>query len=238
MEYLEDLKRLNEKHARTYAKIKDAEKEYTSKNKENYLRLKSWYERENIEINLIKNNIYLSILKIYNEKVRTIIIEKYKNKNIGDKRKEEINKIFEDALEEENIYSYIHFSLSGYDWYFGTFYVSLYMNKEEKENYNRIYYFDFNVDNFEDDLKVSYNADKHDFIEDTEEIAYRLFNKKLAIIDTLNQYIKNSKNFIDEYDKFIEKYNFNASDLSIKCNFYNILNEYDYIDFAENRSLL
>ena len=128
MEFLNKLKVARTEKYEIEKKVRELAKSYYS-NKDEYKEMLQKQKIKEIECGILENNIYATIINIYNDKVRPIILQKYANKNIGDKRKEEINKIFEDILKEENIASYIHLSLGNFDWSFGDFYVTIYENR-------------------------------------------------------------------------------------------------------------
>lgn len=165
-----------------------------------------------IEVNILKNNLVVEVhnelMKIYKE-----VYKKYENKNIGEKRKDEIQNTLRKAInhiinDENEIY---------YNRFFLYFYV-IYKRDEikcfeisiDKIHYNFTYYLE------DDEIKSYYNIELPQYIENIEGEATRLLNlyneaitKKQDIEKMLDELKNNiSSNFIKNlYNDDISKLN-------------------------------
>lgn len=153
-----------------------------------------------ITSNILKNNLYVlvhnELMKIYKE-----VYKKYESKNIGDKRKQEIEEIFKKQI--ENIFNYTD------EPYYNRFYLYFQTTTEWRSDkrYFKIsidklkYDFEFSIEN--EEVKSKYNITIPTYVENVEEEAERLYNiynytlkKKEEIekqIDGLKSYL--SSNF-------------------------------------------
>lgn len=229
MDFLNKLKVARTEKYEISKKVSELTKSYYSNKYKEMLQKQKIKE---IECGILENNIYATIINIYNNKVRPIILQKYANKNIGEKRKEEINKIFEDILKEENIASYIHLSLGDYNWSFGDFYVTIYENQKDKEEYKDLYRFNFALDTIENELVPIYvNMEKLKIIDDADYDAVDLFNAKLEYTRTIKKHLDSIEEEKESYNRYIEDYNYNAliNYLDLKCTIYNALGDIDYL---------
>lgn len=146
--------------------------------------------------NIIKNNLFLEVhnklLEIYKE-----VFQKYENKNIGEKRKEEIRGIFKNQLkdvinfEEKEYYSRF--------WLSFTFEIKYCNDKVFTISIEKIKYdFSYYVDN-KGDLKALYNYEFPKYIENVEEEAKRLVSLYNEAIEKQEKYKKE----LDEYSNYI-----------------------------------
>lgn len=92
-------------------------------------------EIESIQKNILYNNIIYLFYKNYHNIIMDIL-EKYKNKNIGEKTKEKIQEEIKEKLEKDNIYVTVTFSFGSYSDDIYKLYFTIYRTKEEKEKYS------------------------------------------------------------------------------------------------------
>lgn len=123
--------------------------------------------------NILKNNLYAlvhhELMKIYKE-----VYKKYESKNIGDKRKKEIEEIFRKQI--EHIFNYID------EPYYCRFYLYFKITtdwKSDKRYFlitidNLKYDFEFSIE--DDEVKSKYNIEIPAYYENVEEEAERLYN--------------------------------------------------------------
>lgn len=195
---------LKEKHFNDYSNYRDyMEKLTTIDNKLQY---------EDIKYNIVKNNLYLDahnkLMQVYKS-----IYTKYENKNIGDKRKEEIRELLNKQLEEvfaytENepywnrflLYFHIETDFTGQKRYFN---ITI-----DKLKYDFTYY----VEN--EEIKTKYNyVEKMQYIDNIEEEAKRLqklYNETLTKKEEIEKELENIKKEIS--DNF--KKNLHTEDIS------------------------
>lgn len=218
MKNYEKLKEINKK----LTELKD-EKQKTKENYYNNIITQSEYYKNyedfeknqrllEIELNIIKNNLVVEVhnelMKIYKEAYK-----KYENKNIGDKRREEIQNKFrevvKDIIQDEDEAPYNRFYL-----YFNVVYKSsiekCFEISIEKIHYNFTYYLE------NDNIKSYYNIVIPNYIENVEQEATRLLNiyneaitKKEGIEKMLDELKSNiSSNFTKNlYNDEISKLN-------------------------------
>lgn len=127
----------------------------------------------NITINVLKNNLYVlvhnELMKIYKE-----VYKKYESKNIGDKRKQEIQEIFKKQI--ENIFNYTD------EPYYNRFYLYFQITTEWRSDKRHFkisidelkYDFEFSIE--DEEVKSTYNITIPTYVENVEEEAERLYN--------------------------------------------------------------
>ena len=222
----------NQKLAKIYEDRKTAHDNYFNDKLTNKEYSEKVHEQEQkeafllIKQGLIYNNYYNEILKIYNETIKPYILKKYANKNIGDKRKEEINKFFEQELEKNNIFAYVHFGFSSLSYEFGEFYISLYGTKENKGKYLDFYHFEFSVETWENGLNISHQQEHNNTpLEQLDNTAKILFNKKVETVKKIEELIKQLKEIKEQYNNETAPNDYNATIniLDINLNTYDIL---------------
>ena len=85
-----------------------------------------------IEDNLIYNNIIYLFKENYHNKIMNIM-EKYQNKNIGEKTKEKIQEEITELLKNDNIYASVYFSFGSYSSDIYNLNFTIYRTEEEKK---------------------------------------------------------------------------------------------------------
>lgn len=219
MKNYEKLKEINKKLIKLRDEKEDVKKSYY----DNVITQKEYYKKYEdyeinkrlleIEENIVKNNLYVEVhtelMKIYKE-----VFKKYENKNIGEKRKEEIQNTLREAIKniidyDDNIPSYNRFYL-----YFNVNYkkdeLKCFTITIDKIHYDFTYYLE------DDEVKSYYNVEIPKYVENVEEEAKRLLKiyddtkyKKEEIEKVLDELKSNlSKNFIKNlYNDEISKLN-------------------------------
>lgn len=158
-----------------------------------------------IQKGILKNNIFKKILDIYNEEIKPYLIEKYSNKNIGEKREQEISKYIEERLKKENISSYIHFRTNKDEFCSykgGTINGTIYKDEEAKAQYYTGYGFEIVFDTWQNGLKnLYYNDVKETPIDEIEERAKILLNNKIEAVKKIEEKQKEIEDIIEQYNK-------------------------------------
>lgn len=158
-----------------------------------------------IQKGILKNNIFKKILDIYNEEIKPYIIEKYNNKNIGEKREKEISQHFEERLKKESVSSYIHFKLNrdAYCTYKGgAISGTIYKDEEAKAQYYTGFGFEIVFDTWQNGLNNLYYNDLQETpIDEIEEKAKILLNNKIEAVRRIKEKQQEIENIIEQYNK-------------------------------------
>jgi len=179
MKDYEKLKLTNEKERKLIAEREAIKDQYYDKNitsdefKEKISEIDKRIKITQITSNILKNNLYVvvhnELMKIYKE-----VYKKYESKNIGDKRKKEIEEIFKKQI--ESIFNYT--DEPSYNRFYLYFQPTSEWNSDKR--YFRIsidklkYDFEFSIEN--DEVKSKYNITIPTYVENVEEEAKRLYN--------------------------------------------------------------
>lgn len=196
---------------------------------------------EKIEIESIKKNIfYNNIIYLFYKKYHNIImgiLEKYNNKNIGEKTKEKIQEEIKSELEKDNLYINITFSFGSYSDDIYQLYFTIYKNKEEKEkySYNNInftlslhkYYHEedqkkynnyFIYRNEKDYINIINNNMlwdnnlQYNYIEDPKKEAKNILKQCKKNIKSVNELIEKAKKTRENNNQLLNKYKLKEKD--------------------------
>jgi len=236
--------------------IKDRPEEEKQKEIENYNKqeeerrkkienINNKIEIESIQKNIIYNNIIYLFYKNYHNIIMEIL-EKYKNKNIGEKTKEKIQNEIKEELKKDGIFSSVYFTFGSYsnDIYKVNF--TIYETEKDALNYSyKRIEFDFNLCKYyheKDQLKYNnyftyrnektgsiivhnnmlWEKDNYNFIEDPKKEAKNILKKCKKNIEKVNLLIEKAKETRKE-----------NSDL---LNIYKIAS-FEFIDIKYNQTL-
>ena len=219
MRNIEKLEEINYTLKRLYEEKEEEKRRYYNDEitKKEYYKIYEDFEKNQryleIEANIIKNNLFLEVhntlLQIYKD-----IYKKYENKNIGEKRKEEIQNTLRKATENiinynENIPCYnrifLYFNVNYKNYNLKCFTITI-----DEIHYDFTYYLEG------EEVKSYYNIEIPNYVENVEEEATRLLKiyedtqiKKQEIKKVLNELKDNiTKNFIKNlYSDEISKLN-------------------------------
>lgn len=183
--------------------------------------LEKAYNIEKIQKNLIYNNMGVIFYENYNNKIIDIL-KKYENKNIGDKTKEKIQEEIKDMLKQDfnfEIYVYlyinkeysklgslsINFKKKCYknDWSSDIFKIDYEFwqdtyNCYEPDKELKKYYYIQVVHNYNDSKRIVYKKENEikqdmEYIENTKEIATKIFNHSVKAKKEIENYTNKMK---------------------------------------------
>ena len=189
-----------------------------------------------IEKNIVYNNVIYLFYKNYHDKIMDIL-EKYKNKNIGEKTKEKIENEIEKEIEKNNIFVNVTFSFGKYSNDIYEIYFTIYRNKEEKEKYSYFNInFTFSLHNYYDEKdnekynnyfiyrnekdyiniinnnKIWENNTQYNYIEDTKKEARNILKQCKKNQKIVNDLIEKARKTREENNNFLNVYKISEKD--------------------------
>lgn len=133
--YFDLLKEIKEKPEEEREK---AIEQYNREREEREERLKTINNKIDI-LTIEKNLIYNNIIYLFYKNYHNIIIEimeKYKDKNIGEKTKEKIQEEIKEEIKKDNIFMNVYFSFGQYSSDIYNLNFTIYKTEEEQKNYS------------------------------------------------------------------------------------------------------
>lgn len=191
---------------------------------------------ETIEKNLIYNNIIYLFYKNYHDKINNIM-EKYKNKNIGEKTKIKIQEEIQEELKKDNIFTNVYFSFGqfssdiynldftiyeteesqkNYSYNKISFNYNLcnYYHEEDKEKYKNYYIYKNNKTgaNIINNNKIWDNNIQYKYIEDTKKESKKILKECKKNIDKVNKLIQQATEIRKEHNILLDTYKIQEND--------------------------
>lgn len=238
-EKLESLKDRTEEERKK--EIEKLNKEREEKNKK-LLLLDNKINQKTIEKNLIYNNIIYLFYKNYHNNIINIM-EKYQNKNIGEKTKEKIQEELKELLKQDNIFTSVYYSFGRYSHDIYELNFTIYENEKAQKNYSYnkitfnivmckyydesdqqkynnyyIYRNETTCQNIINNNKIWNNNTQYEYIKDTNTQAKIILKECKKSIKKVNDLINKAKEEREEHNILLNKYKIHEFE-NIKINY-------------------
>ena len=236
---------LNEIKEKPEAEKEKAIQEYNQQKEERENKLNEINKKIDM-LTIEKNLLYNNIVYLFYKNYHNIIIEtmeKYKNKNIGEKTKEKIQDELKEILKKDGVFAGVWFSFGQYSCDIYKLNFTIYRTQEEQNNYsyNKIeinyelcnYYRETEKEQFQtyycyrnektgsiiiNNNKIWENNIQYNYIANTTQEAKRIIREAKKSIEKVNKLINEAKKEREKHNQLLNSYKINEFD-NIKINY-------------------